>query len=509
MSIRYMRGSLGLLLGMFVVSCGPGANTRRTFGQPTAQGPRTTGQSLGMQTVGGMTGTGYDIDGDGRADEIDLNGDGISDGEDLDGDGVITVWSTLRTGAIPPANPERLMGSTDPDAFRSLDPANTLENQDAEGEVVEPMVVVPPMANPMMMGMTQRNVLRPLNQGGQGSCTAFALGATAALQRYKRESASNAMLDVNTLWASPSWIYTRLIGDGMCNAGTSIPSGLDILVLQGAATLDEQPYRSGDNPTLCEPRMPDPARSPHVFRLGSYQAIVGTGTVFRNKVRESLAAGLPVVFGVALPTGFLEWRAGVAGVDVTQSFRNSGMCVGSTHCGGHAMVIVGYDDARSAYRVLNSWGTDWGDNGSLWWDYAAFEALPGTDAYQLIPLPTAPAPLGPPNAAGVTITLPAGSVPVLTQQLVPGSTTVSWRLVIRVRFSEPVTLTQTSLDLGMGASISQMGTAIEYGDLSLDVPGEGMPAAGTMGTVAIEGRTSDGMTFMRTLMVTVPAPRTL
>jgi hypothetical protein len=37
--------------------------------------------------------------------------------------------------------------------------------------------------------------------------------------------------------------------------------------------------------------------------------------------------------------------------------------------GNHAMVIVGYDDSRRAYKVLNSWGTTWGTDGYGWINY--------------------------------------------------------------------------------------------------------------------------------------------
>ncbi len=34
--------------------------------------------------------------------------------------------------------------------------------------------------------------------------------------------------------------------------------------------------------------------------------------------------------------------------------------------GGHAMVIVGYDDKQGAFKLLNSWGEVWGDQGYGW-----------------------------------------------------------------------------------------------------------------------------------------------
>jgi C1A family cysteine protease len=36
---------------------------------------------------------------------------------------------------------------------------------------------------------------------------------------------------------------------------------------------------------------------------------------------------------------------------------------------GHAMVAVGYDDARKAFLIQNSWGRSWGSNGRGWFGY--------------------------------------------------------------------------------------------------------------------------------------------
>jgi len=40
--------------------------------------------------------------------------------------------------------------------------------------------------------------------------------------------------------------------------------------------------------------------------------------------------------------------------------------------GGHAVLIVGYDDARGVFIVRNSWGADWGDRGYFYVPYGYF-----------------------------------------------------------------------------------------------------------------------------------------
>ncbi len=484
------------LVSSVAMGCGDGST-------PAATGDGGTGgvrRAIGMITVKGHVGVGYDTNGDGDAEGIDLDGDGIYDGEDLDGDGNITVWEDLRTGDLPPAMNAGTR-SVDPDLFSSLDPSNPPLNSTTTGQVNEPARLVVDMP---------AGVLTARDQAQQGSCAAFAVGAVATLvrQHYARIGNPMATVPLNTddFWASTAWLYTRMVSRStsmMCNGGTSIDTGLGFLTTVGAATWAEQPYRSGTMPTLCEPIADTTARTPEVFRIGSYARITGTGMAFRNRVRESLAAGLPVVFGAQLPQGFMTWRSSAQGVDVTSVFRNNGRCTESGHCGGHAMVFTGYDDARGAYRVLNSWGTDWGDRGYVWWDYAALEAAESLHAFAVLPLPAAPQPLAAPDAMGLTMTQPAGSRVALVQQ------DGSWNLVMRVLFSEPVTVTNVGVEIDGNTLNNNMDTGIAYGDLVASTPGDGMPTAGAMANITVNARLRNNATVERRMTVMIPAPTTV
>lgn len=60
-----------------------------------------------------------------------------------------------------------------------------------------------------------------------------------------------------------------------------------------------------------------------------------------------------VVFGTGIGREFFKYGGGVV--------EPPDVIVGY-----HAMVIVGYDPARSAFKVRNSWGPDWGEDGYCW-----------------------------------------------------------------------------------------------------------------------------------------------
>lgn len=42
---------------------------------------------------------------------------------------------------------------------------------------------------------------------------------------------------------------------------------------------------------------------------------------------------------------------------------------GNDYHGDHAMLMVGYDDSKQAFRVKNSWGSDWNEGGYVWMSY--------------------------------------------------------------------------------------------------------------------------------------------
>lgn len=49
----------------------------------------------------------------------------------------------------------------------------------------------------------------------------------------------------------------------------------------------------------------------------------------------------------------------------------------------HAVVLTGYDDEKQAFRLLNSWGSNWGNNGYIWATYRKIEKVITSDTYIL------------------------------------------------------------------------------------------------------------------------------
>ena len=80
-------------------------------------------------------------------------------------------------------------------------------------------------------------------------------------------------------------------------------------------------------------------------------------------MKQALSQGYPFVFGFVVYSSFLSNSASKTGII---PMPGSGESV----LGGHAVIAVGYDDARQLFIFRNSWGAGWGDKGYGYIPYA-------------------------------------------------------------------------------------------------------------------------------------------
>lgn len=199
------------------------------------------------------------------------------------------------------------------------------------------------------------------DQGQMGSCTAWASGYGAATYTANRQFQWGAETDEHQ--ASPGHLYARLVeadaAQGTaCGTGTLISTAMNLLVQEGCASLATVGY---SDQQCLEPSLADAAN----FQIGSFKRVEPTD---RNGVKAELAAGNVVVIGAQLYDDFMQYTGGAV-------YHGSGVFLmqGQQHA-AHALACVGYDDSLGAYRIMNSWTTQWGDAGFMWMAYETFEA---------------------------------------------------------------------------------------------------------------------------------------
>lgn len=190
----------------------------------------------------------------------------------------------------------------------------------------------------------------PGDQGLQGSCVGWAVAY--ALKSYQEKMEEQWEYSSRGTLFSPSWIYNQI--NGGFDVGSDPMEALQLIVDRGAATMATMPY-DATNFT----RQPGSAarNEAAIYRAEGFQRVNGVA-----EMRRALAARVPVTIGIKSYES-LHRLSGPASVYSTFTGESDG---------GHMVTIVGYDDTRfgGAFKVINSWGTGWGDGGFFWIPYS-------------------------------------------------------------------------------------------------------------------------------------------
>ncbi len=208
-----------------------------------------------------------------------------------------------------------------------------------------------------------------LNQGNCGSCVAFAMIGTFETQ-----------LNITRNTPSSPWAYSPqhlfACGGGGCETGWSPFSALEFMKKDGAPDENCFPYTSGANgdDQVCSSSCGDhAARSEKVLSYAMPTMFFASV----DAVKAALVKG-PLVAVMQVYEDFLFYKGGV--------YKH----VTGNVAGGHAVAIVGWNDADKAWIVRNSWGDTFGEQGYFriaWDDVSGVGSqtfsivVPGKDGY--------------------------------------------------------------------------------------------------------------------------------
>lgn len=222
------------------------------------------------------------------------------------------------------------------------------------------------------------------SQGGRGTCAAFATTYYQFTYEYNRLNRTS--VSSSGFIASPQWTYSHVVGDSE-NRGAYVSQLYNTLKATGANSLDDVPYNDKDTTS----------RWPQDFALSAKAA--------EKRIREWYTVNIPASTSVITSPSSTELetvkRRLVSGnvleadTDTDFEIKNSSS-YGSiiTRVGVkydedydrslHAMIIVGYNDnvcfdvngdgvispsEKGAFKVANSWGDNWENNGYVWMLY--------------------------------------------------------------------------------------------------------------------------------------------
>jgi C1A family cysteine protease len=191
------------------------------------------------------------------------------------------------------------------------------------------------------------------DQGDIGACVSNALAG--ALEFMEKRTAIAPFRNLSRLFI---YYNARAIdGTVKVDCGTSIRTalkGLSSLGVCGEPVWPYVPRKFAKKP--CSQSYADALN----LIVKTYHAI---STM--DEMKACLADGWPFAFGFSVYESFESDAVASTGI-VPMPQPNERMI------GGHAVLAVGYDDARGAMLIRNSWGPDFGIGGYFWLPYAFF-----------------------------------------------------------------------------------------------------------------------------------------
>lgn len=196
-----------------------------------------------------------------------------------------------------------------------------------------------------------RDKMSPVvDQGELGSCTANAMAS--GLREYLELKAGKPLTRLSRLYLY--WHERQVEGTIDEDAGAEIRDGMRILQKIGVCREDLCPY---DISKFTEAPSAEAEQEAKDFKIAGYHRVTSLGGI-----KYAITHGLPIVIGIQVYASFESEEVAQTGmVPMPQQ--------GEECLGGHAVLIVGYDDEKQLLEVRNSWGEGWGDKGYFYLPY--------------------------------------------------------------------------------------------------------------------------------------------
>jgi len=201
------------------------------------------------------------------------------------------------------------------------------------------------------------------NQGELGACTAFA--GCAQLEYYVKRKTSKDV-DLSELFL---YLETRRnLGWELEDTGAYLRTTMKTMTSIGTCLEKHWPYNenkfSENPPAFVYPRADD-YKADTYFKLDKKQY---SKEQVLSRIKSTINRNMPLIFGFACYNSSLDQS--------TKDGKIPYPAICDESVGGHAVLMVGYDDAmiikniqdnsttKGAFVIRNSWGEDWGNKGT-------------------------------------------------------------------------------------------------------------------------------------------------
>ncbi len=191
-----------------------------------------------------------------------------------------------------------------------------------------------------------------MNQGNCGSCVAFSTVATLEAQ---------TAISMKAPWLRPMYSPQALFacGGGKCDQGWFTDNGAAFVKSKGVIDNSCAPYTMGSDgkDVQCANFCANQTDRTYKNVTGTFKPSGGWGSNSIQAVKDALKKG-PLVTSMTVYEDFLAYGGGIYKTTTTKT------------SGGHAVSLVGYNDAERYWIIRNSWSDAWGEKGyaRISWD---------------------------------------------------------------------------------------------------------------------------------------------
>ena len=198
----------------------------------------------------------------------------------------------------------------------------------------------------------------------------YMLGITDPFQKY-------------ALAFDPYFMYSSLKNsyDFECEEGLLMHKAMDFIMDRGIKRQSMVPYLSC-NSEWTQDWWNYSKKYSLPFAIQNYYSTPSIDNNTVAQVKYRLTVTQPVMIGVSIDESInpLGLKGGTVGSNGLWSVELGDVI------GGHAMTIIAYDDYKfgGAFKVMNSWGREYGDNGFIWLTYKDFTKVV-KEAYYILP----------------------------------------------------------------------------------------------------------------------------
>lgn len=220
---------------------------------------------------------------------------------------------------------------------------------------IETIIVDPPASSGVILWT-------PLvsNQGGEGSCVAFAVGYSARSVEWFYKTNQKVRF-------SPEYLFNQVKFGETCDVGTAMQTAIEFMMVNGICTYESMQYSSTNG---CDSLPNEQQRQEALlYKIDGYYKMYPSD---QAAIKSMIDQNHPVIISIVVDNEFLNAKPGF----IWDRYSGNGSL-------GHSVLICGYDDNKKAYYIMNSWGTSWADGGFSWITYELFPTRTGTWCYSI------------------------------------------------------------------------------------------------------------------------------